>query len=286
MKKRVDRTITVEGQEIAFYVIRPTNETIRNADRFRTKIWTECTDDKIPTKKQLSQIMLKNGSWSDQKAQQEIDITRDILKLEKELYGGPSDRRKKPKLSDGRKKAIEIRRLRLQLRDLIAERISLEENSAENLADNARFDYLVAHSTFYQDGRRVYKDFNDYNNRSADDLAFAAAQIIAEMVYNIDAEFEKNLPENVFLSKYGLVDDKLSLIDPNTGHLIDTEGNRIDEEGYRIDEDGNRVDTDGNKLDEKGNYEMVEYENDLLITKPAKKSTKKKVTTEAQTTES
>jgi len=192
MKKRVDRTITVEGQEIAFYVIRPTNETIRNADRFRTKIWTECTDDKIPTKKQLSQIMLKNGSWSDQKAQQEIDITRDILKLEKELYGGPSDRRKKPKLSDGRKKAIEIRRLRLQLRDLIAERISLEENSAENLADNARFDYLVAHSTFYQDGRRVYKDFNDYNNRSADDLAFAAAQIIAEMVYNIDAEFEKH----------------------------------------------------------------------------------------------
>ena len=285
MKKRVDRTINVDGQEIAFYVIRPTNETMRNADRFRTKVWTECTDDKIPTKKQLAKIMTQNGSWSDEKAEQEILITREILKLEKELYGGPANKRKKPKVSEGRDLAIQIRLKRIELRDLISERIALEENSAENLADNARFDYLVAHSTFYQDGRKVYKDFNDYDNRSADDIAFAAAQIIAEMVYNIDAGFEKTLPENVFLAKYGLVNEELSLVDPNTGHLVDVDGNRIDEEGFRVDEDGNRIDLDGNKLDEHGNYEMVEYENDL-IAKPAKRRATKKKATEAQTTES
>lgn len=287
MKKRVDGTADVNGQEVSFYVTRPSNQTIRDADRFRTKIWQECTDDGILTKKQLEKAMVANGSWTEEKANLEISITREILKQEKELFNGPKDKRKKPKLSDGRDRAIKIRQLRIQLRDLITERLSLEENSAENLSDNARFDYLVAHSTYYQDGRRVFKDFDDYNSKSADNLAFAAAQIIAEMVYNIDAGFEENLPENIFLKKYGLVNDNLSLVDPNTGHLIDIEGNRIDEEGYLLNEDGVRVDSEGNEIGEDGNYNMIEYENDLLIKPPAKKrrSTKKKET-EAQTTES
>ena len=231
-------------------------------------------------------MMVDSGDWSKEKEDREAEITMEIINLEKELYqGGSTKGRKKPKLSDGRDLAIKIRQLRIELRDLIAGRLALEENSAENLADNARFDYLVAHSTFYSDTRRVYKDFDDYNNRSADELAFAAAQILAEMVYNIDAGFEKNLPENVFLSKYGLVDEELSLIDPNTGHLIDIEGNRIDKEGYLLDDDGNRIDKDGNKITEDGSYEMVEYENDLVIKKPAR-SRKKKPQPEAQTTES
>lgn len=286
MQSRVDRTVNVNGQEIAFYVIRPTNQTLRDADRYRTKVWTQCKADKIPTKKQLAKMMVDSGDWSKEKEDREAEITMEIIRSEKELYqGGDTKGRKKPKLSDGRDLAIKIRQLRVQLRDLIAGRLALEENSAENLADNARFDYLVAHSTFYSDTRRVYKDFDDYNSRSADELAFAAAQILAEMVYNIDAGFEKNLPENVFLSKYGLVDEELSLIDPNTGHLIDIEGNRIDKEGYLLDDDGNRIDKDGNKITEDGSYEMVEYENDLVIKKPAR-SRKKKPQPEAQTTES
>lgn len=286
MKSRVDRTVNINGQEISFYVIRPTNETLRNADRFRTKVWTQCRADKIPTKKKLAKMMVEDGDWSKEKEQREAEITMDIVRLEKELYrGGDKKGRKKPKLSEGRDLAIKIRQLRIELRDLIADRLALEENSAENLADNARFDYLVAHSTFYSDTRKVYKDFDDYNSRSADELAFAAAQILAEMVYNIDAGFEKNLPENVFLSKYGLVNEELSLIDPNTGNLIDVEGNRIDKEGYLLDDDGNRVDKDGNKIAQDGNYEMVEYDNDIVIKKPTR-TRKKKPQPEAQTTES
>jgi len=283
MSNRVDRTITVNGQEIEFYVVRPSNETVRLADRFRTKTWTDCCNDGIPTKKQLVKMNMENGSWAKEKSDAEIYITREIVRLEKELYSG-GDKKKKPKLSDGRNLAIKIRQLRLELRDLIAERISLEENSAENLADNARFDFLVAHSTFYKDGRRIYKDFKDYNSKSADEVAFAAAQILAEMVYNIDVSFEENLPENLFLKKYGLVDDKLSLIDPNTGHLIDINGHRIDEQGYLLDDDGKRVDRDGNRITEDGNYELVEYENDLVIKKPARRTRKK--AEEPQTTES
>lgn len=288
MAKRVDKTINIDGVDIAFYVTSPSNQTLREADVFRTKVWTRCSNDGIPTKKKLAKMLVESGDWDRSKQEKEAELTLEIVQLERELYqGGKKNGRKKPKLSDGRELAIRIRQKRIALRDLITERLALEENSAENLADNARFDYLVAHSTFYADGRRVYKDFDDYDTKSADPIAFAAAQILAEMVYNIDAGFEKNLPENLFLAKYGLVDEDLSLIDPNTGFLVDIEGNRIDEEGYLLDEDGHRIDREGNKIDGAGNYEMVEYENDLVIKKPAKRTRKKAQTEpEVETTES
>jgi len=99
------------------------------------------------------------------------------------------------------------------------------------------------------------------------------------MMYNIDSSFEKNLPENKFLSNFNLINDDLSLIDPNDpDKLIDTEGRRIDEKGYYVDEDGNRTDKDGNPLTEAGLYEISDdYENDLVV-KPKPKRTRKKTT--------
>lgn len=283
MKNKMERKVTVNDQEIDIYVLRPNNQIIRDADRVRLKVWSDCANDGIPTKQQVAKMMRERGVWDDDKDKEETEITAKVIVLEKELYHGKKGG-KKPKLSEGRDLAIEIRRARLQLRDLISERIALEENSAESLADNARFDYLVAHCTYYADGRRVYKDFDDYNKKSADSIAFTAASVIGEMIYNLDSSFEDNLPENQFLKKYGLVNDDLSLIDPNDGFTVDTDGKRIDEEGYYLNDDGKRVDREGNIVLEDGNYELVEYENDLVKSKPKrKKRTTKKVEPKPET---
>jgi len=285
IKNKVEATVTIgEGddkKEIEIYVSRPNNETIRKADRLRTKTWNECVDDGIKTKQEILQTMKDKGVWNEKKDEEEKEITDKIMALEKKLYHGEGG--KKPKLSEGRELAIQIRRERIKLRTLISERIGLEENCAENLADNARFDFLVANCTYYADGRRVYANFDDYNSKSADEIAFTAASTLGQMMYNLDSKFEENLPENKFLKKFGLVDDDLSLIDPNEGYRIDTEGRRVNEEGYYIDEEGNRVDKDGNAITEEGTYEMVEYENDLV--KPKKKTTKTTAKT-TKTTES
>ena len=58
-------------------------------------------------------------------------------------------------------------------------------------------------------------------------------QILAGMVSNYDPEFEKNLPENKFLKKYGFCDDKYRLIDKE-GHLVDAEGNKLDSNGNLV----------------------------------------------------
>jgi len=278
-----EQEVTLEnGDKVTIYVKKPSNEIISGADIHRAKRWNECIRDDIITKKELATLMEKRGIWDKSKSDKEDDISSKITTLEKDLYRGRNG--KKPKVSEGKKLALEMKKLRIELRNLISERLSLEENTAEALSDNARFDYFVAHCTFYKDSdKRVYNSVEDYNSKSSDTIAFTAASMLGNILYNLDSDFEKNLPENKWLSTFNLSDDKGNLVNSD-GQQVDSEGRVINELGHFLDEKGNRVDANGVPLDEDGNYLLVDYENDLEP--PKKKTTRKKTTTATDATES
>lgn len=286
IRKKVEKKVEVgEGddkKEIEFVVKMPSNDILKRADRYKSKVWNDAMQDGVLTKKELSVVMKKRGIWDDAKAKEEKEITDELTRLEKRLYHG--DGKKKPKLSEGRNIAIDIRRERIKLRNLLADKISMEENTADSLADNARFDFLVAHCTFHKNGQPYYQSFKEYDSHSTDEVAFTAASALGEMIYNIDSSFEKRLPENKFLLKYDLVNEDLSLIDPNNpDELIDTEGRRIDKDGYYLDDENHRIDKEGNPLTADGDYELTDYDNDLVVKKPRKKTVKKEEETESET---
>tara|TARA_Y100000361_G_scaffold153879_1_gene177037 strand:- start:5456 stop:6310 length:855 start_codon:yes stop_codon:yes gene_type:complete len=273
-----------DGTKVTIYVVKPSNQVISQADIHRAKRWNECIRDNVITKKELKTLMEDRGIWDKSKSDKEDEIGSKISDLEKKLYRGEGG--KKPKVSEGKNLALEMRRLRSDLRELISERLGLEENTAEALADNARFDYFVANCTFYKDsGKRVYNSVEDYNKRSSDSVAFTAASMLGNILYNLDSDFEKNLPENKWLNMFNLTDDEGSLVN-SEGKTVDSEGRLINEQGHFLDEDGNRVDANGIPLDKDGNYILVDYENDLEPPKK-KRTTRKKATTKAtDTTES
>lgn len=268
MKTRKDVEVKINqdnGTEkvVKIYVVRPNNNTVKNADRYRAKTWNQCITDGILTKKELSKILKDRGIWDKNKEQEEIEIISKIQSLEKKLYLGSGFDGQKAKISDGQKIAIEMRRLRIALRDLITEKISMEENTAEALSDNAKFDYFVADCTYYENGEKVYSSIEEYNKKNSDEIAFAAASALAEMLYQVDNKFEESLPENKWLKKFNLVNEDLSLVNKN-GELVDLEGRKITEDGYYLNSEGKRIDRDGNLLDADGNYLVqFEYEDDL-----------------------
>jgi hypothetical protein len=276
-KKTVDVEITKDDgskETVGIFVVRPTNATIKNADRYRARTWNQCITEGVLTKKELGKLMRDRGIWDEDKDQEEKAIIQELQDLERKLFLGGGD--KKRKLSEGQNIAISMRRLRAKLRELIGERISLEENTAEALADNAKFDYFVADCTFYANGQKVYKDVEDYNQKSSDQIAFAAAGALAEMMYQVDTKFEEGLPENKFLKKFNLVNDELSLVNKD-GVLVDANGKKINELGYYVDDEGRRIDKDGNLLNEDGTYVIqLEYEDDLRQVEDSSKETKKK----------
>ena len=274
-KKEVEVKFEDEGKaSIKIYVEKPNYDVVKRADRCRAKAWNECIMDGIVTKKELSTLMKQRGIWSEKKEDEQEQISTQINELEQKLYLECGKRESKKE--EGKKLAIDIRKKRNQLRELISQKMSLEENTAEALADNSRFDFLVAHCTFHQNGEKVYKDIDDYNSKSADEIAFAAASELAAMMYSIDSDFEKNLPENKWLKNKELVNEDLALVN-DEGKRVDLEGRVIDENGYYLDDKGNRVDKQGHPLSEDGFYEEVDDEKP----KPTRKRATKKKTTDS-----
>jgi hypothetical protein len=267
-----------EKATIKIYVEKPNNDVVKRADRCKAKAWNECIMDGIVTKKELSTLMKQRGIWSEVKEDEQEAITKEINRLEQQLYLECGKRESKKE--EGKTLAIDIRRKRNELRDLIGEKMSLEENTAEALADNSRFDFLVAHCTYHKNGQRVYKDMEDYNSKSADEIAFAAASELATIMYAIDSDFEKNLPENKWLKNRELVNDDLALVNKD-GKRVDLEGRVIDENGYYLDDKGNRVDKQGHPLSEDGFYEEVDDEDQPKPTKPTRKRATRKKTTDS-----
>lgn len=243
---------------VKLLVKKPNNVILSQAQRIGAKAWTDCIRDGIMTKKELEKFMRQQGIWDDNKDEQQQKIVQEISDLEKQLYVG----NRKLKTSEGKNIAIQMRIKRNKLRELIAEKLSLEQNTAESLSDNARFDFLVANCTYYENGQRVYKDLEDYKDKADSEIGFSAATALAGLIYSVDKEFEAKLPENKFLKMFNFVNEDLTLVN-NKGEMVDADGRRIDENGFYIDDNGNRTDRDGNKLDENGNYvPTVEYVTD------------------------
>jgi len=258
MAKEKDKVVEVKTSEngvektTKIVIRRPTSQVISQAQRVSAKAWTDCVRDGIMTKKELAKFMKEQGIWDKTKDVEQEKLSSEILSLERQLYVG-NNKQAKLKASDGKNIAIEMRRKRNELRELIAEKLSLEQNTAEALADNARFDFLVANCTHYENGDKVYSSLDDYTSNADSEVAFAAATAMAQLMYAIDKDFEASLPENKFLKQFHFVNDELSLVN-DKGELVDLEGRRINSLGQYINEHGQRTDRDGNILDEDGNY--------------------------------
>ena len=254
MAKEKQKTVEVTldgGKKVKVVVRKPTNRVSGEAQRIGAKVWTDCIRDGIMTKKELEVVMKSNGMWDKSKQESQDAIIADLRELEKKLYLGKKG--SKMKLSKAKDIAFEMRKKRLELRDLLASKIELEGNTAESLSENAKFDYLVANCTFYEDGKNVYNSVEEYNDKSEDPIAFSAAATLAALMYSLDKDFEEKLPENQFLIKANLVNDDLALVNKD-GNRVDTEGRLINDLGQYVDGDGNRVDIDGHPLDADGNY--------------------------------
>jgi len=258
-------------KKVSIYVQKPTNSIISGSDRHRAKIWNQCLADGILTKMELGKGMKERNVWNEDKEKEQTEIIRRISEIETDLYVGGDG--KKRTVSIGKDMAIEMRKLRIELRSLMGEKISLEENTAEAIAENAKFDYLVSECTKYENGERVYESLDAYNSQSSDEIAVAAATKLAQVLFALDENFEKNLPENKWLSRYGLTNKDGHLVNKEN-QMIDTTGRRINNEGRYLDEDGNFVDVNGHRLEEDGTYILTaEYEDDTEPAKPVKKKT-------------
>lgn len=245
-------TALVNGKDVTFEIKALTVANQREAQKIYNQAFSDAVKSGSILRAKLGDLMKEQGLWDEKKEIEFKTIQQKIYDKEKQLAKGGIS------LKQAKNIAIEIKQLRLELRDLISDRTDLDTHTAEGQADNARFNYMVSCSVVYKDTQKPYfASYEDYLNKSTSEVAINAAQKLASSIYGLDSDYEKKLPENKFLLDYNFIDNNLNFIDDKK-RKVDYEGRLIDDNNRFINEDGQLIDKNGNLVDEKGNY-IVEF---------------------------
>lgn len=249
-KKLETFEVELNGKKVKLAVVQVDAEIGRKALQEYNRAFSSAIKSGAPLRSTLSAVMRDQKLWDDQREQEYQKLVKQLTENNEKIHKGGI------KLQQAKKLALDMRDVRTQLRSLMAERTALDVNSAEGQAENARFNAIVSYCTVYDDsGEPYFKGVDDYLNRASEDVAVQAARTLGSVLFGLDTDYEKNLPENKFLRKWKFVNDDLQLVDKD-GRLVDDEGRLINEEGRYIDENGNFVDRDGNPVTEEGELKV------------------------------
>ena len=222
-----------DGNNVTIDVLRPTAAHLRTAQMEYNRAFRDALESGALLRQKLDQYMTSQGLWND---------------LERRLKGGGI------KLKTAKRLAIRMREKRDEFRDLISERTAMDGNTAEGQADNARFNSLLIQCLVEEEtDDPLFSSLESYDKKAAEPYVITGAGQLAQMMYNLDPEYDNNLPENKFLRDYKFADEKNRLINDG-GNLVDEDGRLIDDEGRFVNEKGEYVDIEGNLIDKEGEY--------------------------------
>lgn len=240
--------VTLDGKEIELCVVRPNVKQRQEGQKVYNKAFRDAVESGAILRQKVNSVMREQNLWDDNKEAEYRKLLEKINQGERRIKSGGI------KLTEAKQVALEMRKDRAELRSLTSERSGLDSNTAEGQADNAQFNYWVSACTVYSDtGKPYFNSYEDYMNRDNDPATGQAAGNLALMLYNLDPDYEKKLPENDFLKKYKFVDEELHLVDKQ-GRRVDSEGRLVNKDGRYINEAGELIDVDGNRVDENGDY--------------------------------
>lgn len=249
METKKKFTVTIDGTEKTFSVIRPTQKILTKAGLVKARAFKEAVEAGMYVQAKLTSVLREQKLWDDEREKRYKTVLERLNEGEKTLCkkGGV-------KLTEARKIALQMIQDRNEIRSLLADRNELNQNTAETHSENTWFNYLVSACTLDQTNKPYFRDFEDYQSRENDPVIGEAARLLGQMIYQIDDNYQAKLPEYRFLKRFKFVDEKLRLTDPKTGYFVDEEGRRVDEKGRLINEDGRLVDFEGNEITEEGDY--------------------------------
>ena len=192
-----------DGIDKWLYVIKPSSQQQSEAAIIASKTFAQLVNSKDadgnPTcilRSQLNEYMKVSGMWSDEKDEELKTLVEKIRGNLRKLSKGNI------KLSEAKELALDIRRDRIEQTVLLAQQTELDGLTVEGHIENVRFDYLVSVCILDQNHNRMFETSDDYTKASDLDHVIEAATELSSMLYGLDPNWQHDLPENKFLTKY------------------------------------------------------------------------------------
>ena len=128
----------IDGKKTEFLVKNPSFKDQREAQKVYNQAFSDAVKSGGIVRGRLNDLLKEQGLWDDAKEMKLNTLQHEILGHEQTLAKGGIS------LQRARGVAMEMRRIREDLRELISSRTNLDNNTAEGQADNAKFNYLVS----------------------------------------------------------------------------------------------------------------------------------------------
>jgi hypothetical protein len=253
VEKLEDRRIfEVDGTSYA--VRRPTMQELTKANEMRRKTFNEELAAGTMLRDQLDEELRKRKLWSDDREARYQLLRQEVVDGEYSLARGGIS------LSQAKEIAIDMRRKRAEMVQMLSSRTDLDANTCEGKADSVRFNFLFSNCLVYNDTDEPFfkNGLGDYLLKQEHPVSVVGATEFFYLISESD-DVDSRLPENKFLKKYKFANEEYNLVDAD-GRLVDTEGKHIDENGNYIkwtsDTDFILVDSQGRELNEEGEFEV------------------------------
>jgi hypothetical protein len=215
--------------EQTYYVAKPTAPDEAKAKLQQSRVFNTCISNGCCLRTQLNKTLKNSGIWDEEDDNYVDGLSKDIQDKLAKIDAGGID------IMEARQLAIEVNRQRMELINKLSVLREHDSLTAEGQADDAYFDSLVSSCCFNEDGTKVFKSYEDYINRSREDLSIKLAQELSGLVFG-NTNFAKELPENKFLVEFGFVDEDM---------------NYINEDGVKVDSSYKPIEPDEKKPERK-----------------------------------
>lgn len=210
---------------------KPSAKDIDQADTIRAAKVAEIikSKEKILSRYEIDGYLRSNGIWTVEDEQKVVDINKEIHALLEKLRKGGL------KISEGREIAVSITKKRIEAIRVSSKRRVFDDSTIESQAEHERNDYLAFACTVDNEtGEQLWDTWEDFKEDRSSDAYYTCAQNLISVLNDDADEFEKKLPENRWLRKYGFIDDELRYTDRKTGKFVDEDGNPIEKNNKEI----------------------------------------------------
>jgi hypothetical protein len=227
--KRKDFVIKEDsGKEVKLSVRYPLNDDFENSEReYARKVASlvkENAGKRLLLRSQVNDFLKSAGVWTDEDQAKVEGLNAEVDSILAKLRKGGL------KISEGRELCIKVMDKRKEIVQVMSKRQIFDNTTIESMAEDERMDYLIYACTVYSENGSPYWDsFEDMKNDKLSEAYNRASVAAYDVIFNVNSEFEKNLPENKWLKKYSFVDDDLNYTDRKTGKRVDRDGNPIEQ---------------------------------------------------------
>ncbi len=180
-----------DNDPVEYFIANPAGEDIRMSDWNYSKVFNQAMIDGFPTQSQMIDI-LKERSILDDDYTQDVEKTRISLAAALFRLENMSD-----DLDDSETEgiAIEVAQLRDKLFQLNQKVNGPLGNTCENLAEDARTEFLTSRVIEKKDGSKVWSTFEDFRTSPNTTLTVKSRFEVMLWLQGLDSNFLENTPE-------------------------------------------------------------------------------------------